>query len=101
MCTVYRLWVYVECRTGSAQVSAKAGAQRKQEERDVVQVTEYSVSCGLSLSLCLSVLCCEWSTWVIGVSTVLARNLYTLAPSLTKAGAGEPQLHEKCSRLTH
>lgn len=35
----------------SSQLSAKADDQRKPGENDVPQVREYSVSCGLSLSL--------------------------------------------------
>lgn len=50
-CMMHRLWLYVEHGAGSLQVSAKAGAQRKQGEKDVAQVREYSGSCGLSFSL--------------------------------------------------
>lgn len=51
---MHMLWVYVEHGAGCAQISAKASAQRKQEESDAAQVREYSVSCGLSLSLSFS-----------------------------------------------
>lgn len=37
-----------------AQLSAKADDQRKPGEKDVPQMREYSVSCGLSFSLSLS-----------------------------------------------
>lgn len=50
VCIMHMLWVYVEHGAGCAQISAKASAQRKQEESDAAQVREYSVSCGLSLS---------------------------------------------------
>lgn len=93
VCIMYRLWVYVEHRFLRKQ-ALRGSKGRGMWHRG--EGTVYPV-----VSLFLSVLCCEWSTWVTGVSTVLARNLYTYAHSLTKVNEGKTRPHESCNTLTY
>lgn len=100
VCIMHGLWVRIcGARAGSAQVSAKAGAQRKQGERDVAQVRECSSACGL-LSFALSSAVNGTPGWL--VCQQCRPKISTHTPiSLTKVSGGKTRSPETWSTLTY
>lgn len=76
VCIMHGLWAYIYMWSKSRLCAGFCESRRSEEASGEGCGPGERVQFSLwSLVFC-SVLCCEWNTWLIGVSTVLAKNLY-------------------------